>query len=155
MLAALLLCFVPLHTHAGRYAVARVATPVLNSPALAELFGARDGRTLKSDRCGQVQLIPRSLCAGCQHTALAWKVSGGRGRILSHTTVHRAPTPAFRGDLPYVIALVDMDEGFRLMVNVQGGAEPALAIGQPVRIGFVEVEGMPLPIAQRLTEVSA
>ena len=107
------------------------------------------------DRCGQVQLIPRSLCAGCQHTALAWKVSGGRGRILSHTTVHRAPTPAFRGDVPYVIALVDMDEGFRLMVNVQDGAEPALAIGQPVRIGFVEVEGMALPLAHRLTEANA
>lgn len=101
-------------------------------------------------RCGQVQLIPRSLCASCQHTALDWKPSGGIGRILSHTTVHRAPTPAFAAELPYVIALVDMDEGFRLMVNVQGGDEPALAIGQAVRIGFVEVEGMKLPIAERL-----
>ena len=112
-------------------------------------------RYQRCGRCGQVQLIPRSMCAGCQHTALVWTRSAGLGRILSHTTVHRAPTPAFRGDLPYVIALVDMDEGFRLMVNVQGGAEPALAIGQPVRIGFVEVEGTALPIAQRLTEASA
>ncbi len=101
-------------------------------------------------RCGQVQLIPRSLCAGCQYTELVWKLSGGIGRILSHTTVHRAPTPAFASELPYVIALVDMDEGFRLMVHVKGGAQPPLAIGQPVRVGFVEVEGMQLPIAERL-----
>lgn len=112
-------------------------------------------RYQRCGHCGQVQLIPRSLCAACHRTGLVWEVSEGRGRILSHTTVHRAPTPAFRADLPYVIALVDMDEGFRLMVNVQGGAEPELAIGQAVRIGFVEIEGMALPIAQRLTEASA
>lgn len=55
LLAALLLCLVPLHAHAGQYAVARTATPVLNSPAIAGLFGGHDGRTLKSDRCGQVR----------------------------------------------------------------------------------------------------
>jgi hypothetical protein len=54
-LAAIILCLVPLHAHAGQYAVARTATPVLNSPALAGLFGGHDGRTLKSDRCGQVR----------------------------------------------------------------------------------------------------
>ena len=101
-------------------------------------------------QCGQVQLIPRSRCAACQGTALTWQRSDGRGRILSHTTVHRAPSEAFRSEVPYVMALVDMDEGFRLMANVQGGAEPALAIGQPVRIGFVDVDGTALPIVQRL-----
>lgn len=112
-------------------------------------------RYQRCGHCGRVQLIPRSRCDACQGTALAWQRSGGRGRILSHTTVHRAPSEAFRSELPYVIALVDMDEGFRLMANVQGGAEPALAIGQPVRIGFVDVDGTALPIVQRLDEAGA
>lgn len=112
-------------------------------------------RYQRCDRCGQVQLIPRSRCAACQGTALTWQRSDGRGRILSHTTVHRAPSEAFRSEVPYVMALVDMDEGFRLMANVQGGAEPALAIGQPVRIGFVDVDGTALPIVQRLDEAGA
>jgi uncharacterized OB-fold protein len=45
----------------------------------------------------------------------------------------------FRDEVPCVIALIDMDEGFRLMVNVKGGASPDMIIGQPVRIGFGEV----------------
>lgn len=123
--------------------------PNADTRAFWEGCAAGELRYQCCSRCGQVQLIPRSLCASCQHTGLDWKRSHGLGRILSHTTVFRAPTPAF-GSEPYVIALVDMDEGFRLMVNVKGGAEPALAIGQAVRIGFVEVEGRPLPIAERV-----
>ena len=99
-------------------------------------------------RCGTVQLIPRTLCAHCHDAALEWHASTGYGRILSHTTVHRAPTPAFREEAPYVIALIDMDEGFRLMTNVAGGAAAPLAIGARVRIGFREVEGVALPHAE-------
>lgn len=101
-------------------------------------------------RCGCVQLIPRSLCSSCQHGELNWKVSAGRGRILTHTTVYRAPTPAFREEVPYVIALVDLDEGFRLMVNVKGGAASGVAIGRAVRIGFREIDGVQLPEAEML-----
>jgi len=98
--------------------------------------------------CGTVQLIPRSLCASCQSEALQWQLSGGQGRVLTHTTVHRAPTPAFRAEAPYTIAIVDMDEGFRLMVNVaQDPARPA-AIGARVRIVVREVQGMALPHAE-------
>lgn len=99
-------------------------------------------------RCASVQPIPRSLCASCQHGVLQWGVSARRGRILSHTTVHRAPLPAFRAEVPYVIAILDMDEGFRLMVNVRDGAGRALSIGQPVRVGFTSVDGVVLPIAE-------
>ena len=99
-------------------------------------------------RCRSVQLIPRSLCASCHASDLDWKDSSAHGRILSFTIVHRAPTPAFRDEVPYVIAIVDMDEGFRLMVNVKDGAKAHLAIGQPVRIGYHEVDGFALPQAE-------
>jgi uncharacterized OB-fold protein len=99
-------------------------------------------------RCGTVQLIPRSLCAHCQQASLEWKESAGYGRVLSHTTVYRAPTPAFRDEAPYVIALIDMEEGFRLMTNVAGGAGAPVAIGARVRIGFREIDGMALPHAE-------
>lgn len=98
--------------------------------------------------CGCVQLIPRSLCAGCQSAALDWKDSAGLGRVLSYTVVHRAPTPAFREEAPYSIAIIDMDEGFRLMTNVVGGASAPLAIGGRVRIGFREIDGVTLPHAE-------
>lgn len=62
--------------------------------------------------------------------------------------MHRAPTAAFKGDVPYIIVLVDMEEGFRLMVNVQGGGATPVTIGQAVKIGFREIEGVALPEAE-------
>lgn len=99
-------------------------------------------------RCGAVQLIPRSLCAQCQGDALDWHEASGYGKVLTHTTVYRAPTPAFREEAPYVIALIDMDEGFRLVANVAGGAAAPIGIGSRVRIGFRQVEGVALPHAE-------
>jgi uncharacterized OB-fold protein len=99
-------------------------------------------------RCGTVQFIPRSFCAQCQGDALTWHDCAGYGKVLSHTTVFRAPTQAFREEVPYVIALIDMDEGFRLMANVAGGAAAPVAIGTRVRIVFREVEGVALPQAE-------
>jgi len=68
--------------------------------------------------------------------------------VLSHTTVYRAPTPAFKADTPYVIALVDMDEGFRLMVNVRGGKNAPVAIGKAVRITFEARADRNVPVAE-------
>ena len=123
--------------------------PFWDACARGELLYQRCGH------CGQAQLIPRTLCAHCQHAQLDWLACAGTGRILSFTLVHRAPSAAFREQLPYVIALVDMDEGFRLMVNMDHEAESPPAIGQAVRIGFRDVEGMALPHARRLLERGA
>jgi len=101
-------------------------------------------RYQRCTRCGHVQIVPRALCEKCQATALAWHRSAGEGRVLSATTVKRPP-PAFRDRAPYVIALVDLDEGFRLMVNVRG-SEPAL--GARVRIVFRAEGEQALPEAE-------
>jgi uncharacterized OB-fold protein len=98
-------------------------------------------------QCNHVQIFPRSLCSSCQNRSLQWKSSGKRGRVMSYTKVHRAPTPAFRNEVPYLIALVEMDEGFRLMVNVRDSASE-ITIGQAVRVGFREVDGVSLPEAE-------
>lgn len=100
--------------------------------------------------CGTVQLIPRSICGHCQSRSLEWKRSSAVGTVLSFTVVQRAPSAAFRAEVPYAILLVDMDEGFRLMVNCDAELQPILAIGQKVRIGFKEIDGLKLPHAEVL-----
>ena len=95
--------------------------------------------------CGQVQLIPRALCGNCHSAELQWHESSGQGIILSYTEVFRAPLPAFKAMVPYFIALVDMDEGFRVMANIRKPTTRPVAIGQRVTIGFTEVESVVLP----------
>lgn len=125
-----------------------------NPTADTRLFwdGCADGelRYQVCDACGTVQLIPRSFCSHCQSRGLAWKPSSAIGTVLSFTVVRRAPTAAFQAEVPYAIAIVDIDEGFRLMVNCNAELQPTLAIGQKVRIGFREIEGMKLPHAEVL-----
>jgi hypothetical protein len=91
--------------------------------------------------CARVQFYPRRHCAACQAVELEWRRSAGLGAVYSHTTVYRAPTPAFKADVPYVIALVDLDEGFRMMVNILGCEPSAVAIGSRMRIVFRPAEG--------------
>lgn len=102
-------------------------------------------------QCGTVQLIPRTVCTNCHAPDLQWNDSAGIGTILSYTTVYRAPTPAFKADVPYVIALIDMDEGFRLMTNVRQRGDTAVSIGQRVTIGFEPRGDVTMPIAELKT----
>jgi hypothetical protein len=77
---------------------------------------------------------------------LDWRRSAGAGTLYSHTTVYRAPTSAFKADVPYVVALVDLDEGFRMMVNVLGCDPADVQIGRRMRIVFRASDGgMKLP----------
>ena len=102
--------------------------------------------------CGLVQRIPRSLCEQCQSRQLDWRSSKRAGTVLTFTTVHRAPLPAFRDMVPYVIAIVDMDEGFRVMCNALPQARDGLEIGARVRIGFQDDHGMSLPVVEAVLE---
>ncbi len=116
--------------------------------------GAQQGelRYQQCGACGCVQLIPRSLCEQCQHSPLEWRTSQGSGRVLTFTTVHRAPLPVFRDMVPYVIAIVDMEEGFRIMANSRPDIRASIDIGSRVRIGFHDIEGMALPIVDAVLE---
>lgn len=109
--------------------------------------GCRAGvlRYQRCAACGRPQFYPRTRCAGCGGADLGWRDSRGLGTVHAVTVVHRAPTPAFARDVPYALALVDLDEGFRLMANVVGGDPETVAIGDRVRVVFERRGEMALP----------
>ncbi|MEZ5676263.1 MAG: OB-fold domain-containing protein [Thalassovita sp.] len=81
--------------------------------------GASGTSTLRRLRGGSGRTAQLQ-CGACHSNALIWRESNRRGVIASFSIVHRGPTSAFRDHLPYVLALVDMTEGVRLMLNVIG-----------------------------------
>ncbi|WP_416899976.1 MAG: Zn-ribbon domain-containing OB-fold protein [Minwuia sp.] len=90
----------------------------------------------KCGSCGAVQHYPRSLCIACGSHDLDLIDASGRGEVFTFTINHRAPSPAFAADAPYVIALIDLEEGPRMMMNVIG-CEPAdVRIGMKVKVVF-------------------
>lgn len=100
--------------------------------------GCEEGRLAYQhcDACGHIQFYPRAVCARCRSSSLQWKKSQGKGSIYTYTIVYRAPSAAFKPDVPYAIALVDIEEGFRIMANVLECSHDAIHIGMLVEIGF-------------------
>ena len=130
--------------------------PLPTAETLPYWLGAGKGvlRYTYCPSCDACMFPPRSICAICR-TASEWRASSGRGAIHAFTRVERAPSAAFRADTPYTIALVDLDEGFRIMTNVRGSGVEAVRIGDRVRIIFEPMTGEPdwrLPQAQRTPE---
>lgn len=102
----------------------------------------------RCEACGKPQFYPRTRCARCHSDRLTWEHSARRGTIHSFTIVHRAPTEAFRADIPYVLVLVDLDEGFRMMMNVRECPPSDVVIGMRVGVIFERRDdGVVLPQA--------
>ena len=99
----------------------------------------RDALTYQvCEACGKVASYPRSVCGHCHSTRLSMRPSSGRGVIKTWTRAHRAATPAFKDHLPYVISLVDLEEGFPVMANVTGVYAGQVAIGDAVEVRVVD-----------------
>ena len=101
--------------------------------------------------CKRYHFYPRTLCPHCGSARLAWTDCSGRGEVYSFTVVHRAPSPALAAEVPYVVAVVKLDEGPHLMTNIVGCAPEAVRIGAKVRVAFRQVaDSVTLPVFEPL-----
>lgn len=98
----------------------------------------------RCDECERAFFPPHLVCPHCWATNWSWQESSGRGEIYSFSVVHRAPQPGF--DAPYVIAVVDLDEGFALMTNIVEMAPVDVSVGQRVRVSWREEGDLVLPM---------
>lgn len=115
--------------------------PVPNEDSKRFWEGCNAGRLVLQQcrACGHVRFYPRVCCTECASTDTEWIAATGRGTVYSHTTVYRAPSAAFKADVPYVLALVTLDEGPRMMTNIIGCAPDEVAIDMPVKVVFDRV----------------
>jgi uncharacterized protein len=86
--------------------------------------------------CGKMWFPPSQSCPHCNAADFTWTAVSGRGRIFSFVTYHRVYHPAFAGDVPYVVALVELDEGPRLLTNIVGVPPDQVACDMAVRVVF-------------------
>jgi uncharacterized protein len=70
--------------------------------------------------CGRLRSLPAIICPHCHSRDMEWFVSNGRGKIYTYAIYHQAFQPAFKGDLPYVVAVVELDEGPFMLTNITG-----------------------------------
>lgn len=86
--------------------------------------------------CNQLQLPPRRYCASCLSDELDWQRASGRGQVRSYTVVSLPASPAFAADLPYVVALVRLEEGPTLLSGIRRCDPSSIEIGMAVEVEF-------------------
>ena len=101
---------------------------------------ARDGKLLVKEcrACGRSFLYPRAYCPRCWSADTAWKEATGRGTVYTFTVVHQNDLPPFNERVPYVVAIVELEEGVRMTSNVEGVAQDDVSCGMAVRVAFRE-----------------
>jgi uncharacterized protein len=98
-------------------------------------------------QCGKAFWHPRPRCPHCGSANVDWIKSAGRGSIHTFTVVRQSGDPFFKGKLPYSVAMVELDEGPRMMSNIVQCAPDELAIGMRVAVTFEPAaEGIAIPL---------
>jgi uncharacterized protein len=88
------------------------------------------------DACGHVRYPVSHVCPECLDERYEWRRLSGRGTVWSSIVFHQIYNEAFRGDVPYNVSLIQLEEGPRMMSNVVGAAPSEVAVGDAVRVVF-------------------
>ena len=101
----------------------------------------------KCPACGHRQFYPRALCTACAATP-EWEVASGKGVVHTFSVIRQNPAQPFKRWRPYTVAIVELDEGVRMMTELIGIAADDVTIGMEVEVAFVpahEVDDVALP----------
>jgi len=112
-------------------------------PESTPFWDACRAHTLKIVRCtdcGHVRFPPTSFCPECQSPDHEWIEASGKAKVFSWIVVrHPVPKDVYAGDVPYVVALVTLEEGPRMPTNIVGCAPEDVTADMPLTVQFRDV----------------
>ncbi len=96
--------------------------------------------------CGRNHFYPRHYCPHCWSDRCEWQPVSGCGRVYSYTVIHHNDVPPFKDMLPYIVALIDLDEGVRVTSNLVECTPEIVHVGMPVEVIYEQItEEITLP----------
>ena len=107
--------------------------PYWEGLALGEL------RIQRCNSCSKAVFYPRAICPHCFSDQLSWIVASGKGTIYSYTVAHQA-FGSFAADIPFVVALIELEEGARMMSRLLDAPRERVTVGTAVKVTFEKVE---------------
>jgi uncharacterized protein len=131
---------------------AHVVRPMTNRDSRFFWEGTAAGelRIQKCNACGALRFPPGPACQSCDVYDRGYAVAAGAGTVFSYV-VHRHP-PVPGKELPIVIALIDLDEGVRMVGEVVGATPEDIEIGSRLRVDFNRIDDdLTLPVWRKLS----
>ncbi len=112
--------------------------PVVNPWARPFWDAAREEKLVyqKCKNCNTNIFYPRIACPKCFSEDIEWVEASGRGTIYSCTVVENNPPSAFINDVPYVVAVIKLEEGVQLLSNIVGCDPYEVTCDMPVQVVF-------------------
>jgi uncharacterized OB-fold protein len=100
--------------------------------------GAKRGkiRMQKCKSCGHIRYPISHVCPECLSYDFKWTDLSGRGEVFSYVIFHQLYNPAFKDDIPYNVAMVQLEEGPRMYSNIIGVDNDAVKVGDKVEAIF-------------------
>lgn len=95
--------------------------------------------------CNTYIFYPRIVCPHCMSANIEWEKSAGIGKVYSYTIVRYGP-PGFKDDVPYIAALVELDEGVRMITNIIDCDIDKVKCDMPVEVIFEKRETVKVPM---------
>jgi len=94
----------------------------------------------KSKETGELFFYPRAMSPGDDMSEdIEWVKSKGKGKVWTFSVHHMGPSKAYKGDPPHVVALVEMEEGVKMMSNIVDCDPHDVQIGMEVEVVFDDV----------------
>jgi uncharacterized OB-fold protein len=135
---------------------ARTDLPVTDLSTEEFWSAARSGRLLikRCRACGRAHFYPRPFCPHCWSEDVVWEEASGRATVYTWSIVHRNDLFPFSERVPYVAAVVDLDEGPRLMTNIVDTEPSDVRIGMAVEVTFRPLaDGLRYPVFRAVRAV--
>ena len=100
--------------------------------------GCREGKLKmqKCRACGHIRYPISHVCPDCLSYDFDWTSLSGRGEVFSYVVFHQLYNKAFAEDVPYNVALVQLEEGPRMYSNVVGVDNDAVKVGDKLEVTF-------------------
>jgi uncharacterized OB-fold protein len=100
----------------------------------------------RCNACGKFWFPPSRSCPHCLASDFVWTPVSGRGTVFSFVVFHRVYHPAYEGDVPYVVALIALEEGPRMLSNVVAIPPDEVRCDMAVKVVFDDIaDGVALP----------
>jgi uncharacterized OB-fold protein len=115
--------------------------PKLNADTKPFWDGCRNHelRFQKCAECGHIRWPPSILCPLCYSKEVEWIRASGKGTVFSFVVYHKAYHSAFDADLPYVVAIVELEEGPHFLTNIVGCDPGMVRCDMPVDVSWEDI----------------
>ena len=130
---------IPPKMRASTQQVSPKPLPRPQDPVEQEFWDRCQDGNLYFQRCGECDTfrhLARYMCAKCGSPEFSWEQSSGNGTLFSWTITHQALHPAFAGDIPFIAAVVELDEGVRMATRLVDCDHDKLELDLAVELDF-------------------